>query len=105
MKFQLNDALSIGRFPDFIRVDELEICAVSFNFEPERSRHPEQPHAILSILLVHPATGWKHNVVYQDADALAFWQRLDVTADVSRALLEKLVADRQMPPGKIVEAS
>jgi len=82
-----------------ITVNALELSAVSLNFEPERSSNGV---AILSIVLVHRASGYKFNIVYNDATALAFWTALNTASSVvTKAVFAKLTADGKVPAGTL----
>ncbi len=98
MIYTLTMPVTVGELTNPITINQLELASVSLNFEPERS---SKGTAILSIVLVHRASGYKVNVVYSDATALAFWMSLDAGASVTRALFQKLAADGKLPAGAL----
>ncbi len=99
MIYTLTNPASVGDLENPITIDKLELACVSLNFEPERS---SKGMAVLSIVLVHRASGYKHTVVYQDASALAFWTALDTAGSVvTKAVFAKLAADAKLPPGTL----
>lgn len=99
MIYTLTTPITVGDLTSPITVDKLELSGVSLNFEPERTANGT---AILSIVLVHRASGYKVNVVYNDATALAFWSALNTaTSVVTKAVFAKLTADGKLPTGTL----
>lgn len=98
MKYKLHQTMRVGDFTNWVDVDEMEVKSVSVTFDPQRP--------VLSVVLIHQASGWQHNVVYTDSTAVEFWartmeQQLDA---VCRALVEKLARDAKLPAGTLVES-
>jgi len=90
----------VGELGRQIALDELELACLSFNFEPERS---DRQVAILSIVLVHRASGYKVSIKYDDtADALEFWREINAGEALTRRVLRKLQEDGKLPVGEIV---
>jgi hypothetical protein len=99
MTFTLSTPIQVGDLTNPILIDKLELSSVSFNFEPERS---SQGTAILSVVLVHRPSGYKHNVVYDDSSALEFWKHIEQEEEViSKEVLGKLIADGKLPAGTL----
>ena len=82
--------------PSPITVDRLELASVSMNFEPEKA---DWGTAILSVVLVHRATGHKTNIVYKDATAMAFWKQIEPL--IEQGIFDKLAGDGKLPPGTV----
>ena len=89
-----------------LNVDELRVVALSFN--RQKGYETTQGTAILSVTVEHPASGWVHTVIYQDAQALAYIKAINSAnfsaIPLDQRLLEKLVADGKLPSGTIVTA-
>jgi len=52
--------------------------------------------------LVHRASGYKVNVVYNDATALSFWTALNTVGSVvTKSVFAKLTADGKLPAGTL----
>jgi hypothetical protein len=97
MIYTLTSPITVGDLTNPIIVDKLELSAVSLNFEPERTATGT---AVLSIVLVHRASGYKVSIVYSDATALAFWNALNTASSVvTKAVFTKLNADGKLPAG------
>src|SRR5689334_14351645 len=93
MKYTLTTPVTIGDLANLITVDELELKSISLTFDPL------QP--VLSIVLVHPTSGWQHVVTYTDSSAVQFWaQALASQFDaIAAAAIQKLVDDGKLPAG------
>jgi len=100
VKVRLAQPITVGTIYNQITVKEMEIASVSFNFEPELKKRGK---AILSVVLVDPATGWKHNIVIRDATALNVWQAVDKNNNISRRLLTQILGEGRLPAGEIFE--
>jgi hypothetical protein len=99
MIYTLTNPVTVGDLSHLLTIDKLELASVSLNFEPVYSN---KSTAILSIVLVHRASDYKMNIVYQDAAALAFWTNLDtINSVVTKALFAKLTADGKLPAGTL----
>ena len=87
-----------GDLSNPLLVDSLELFSVSLTFDPQEP--------VLSAVLVHKPSGWKHNVVYRDSTAVEFWARaMEQQFDaVCRALMEKLAGDAKLPAGTLTES-
>src|SRR6266404_1211523 len=97
MKYTLATPVNVGGFDNPLQIDSFEVHSISLTFDPQSP--------VLSVVLEHKASGWKHNVVYRDSTAVEFWartmeQQLDA---VCRALVEKLAADARLPAGTLDE--
>lgn len=92
--------MTVGTLENQLTLDHLEICAISFNFEPERAQYGK---AIISVVLVHPSSKWKHTVVYEDTVAMKDWQAIEAAAGIHKRLLKKLLQDGKVPNGTIEE--
>lgn len=95
MKYTLAVPVTIGDLSNPLQVDCLELHSLSITFDPEGP--------VLSAVLVHQPSGWKHNVVYTDSGAVEFWARtLEKEFDaVMRGIGEKLVRDGKLPAGTL----
>jgi hypothetical protein len=99
MVYTLTNPITVGDLTNPIAVDKLELASVSLNFEPVYS---DKGAAILSIVLVHRASGYKVNVVYNDATAMAFWTALNTAGSVvTKSVFAKLTADGKLPAGTL----
>lgn len=99
MIYTLTNPITVGDLTNPLLVDKLELSAISLNFEPERTITGT---AILSIVMVHRASGYKVNIVYSDATALAFWTALNTANSlVTKAVFAKLTADGKLPAGTL----
>jgi hypothetical protein len=99
MKFTLEQPVQVGDLMNPIVIDAMELASISLNFEPERS---SKGTAILSVVLAHRASGYKINVVYDDATALDFWRQIEQEEEViSRQVLSKLINDGKLPAGTL----
>lgn len=96
MIYKLATPVHVGDLNSPLQVDALEISALSFNLDVEH-----KDHAILSVVLIHRASGWKHTVTYQDGTALAFWNALNGGNAVSSVVFAKLTADKKLPEGSL----
>lgn len=96
--FQLDEIRHVANSPfdPVIEIDLLELSHISINFEPEKA---DEGHAILSIGLVHRASGYKINVVYRDESALSFWRSIETVVDP--AVFNKLITDNKLPAGTL----
>ena len=95
-RFNTNRQVATSPLEPLLDIDRLELASVSMNFEPERA---DKGHAILSVILVHRATGHKVNVLYQDASALAFWKQIEPL--IEQGIFDKLAGDGKLPPGTV----
>ena len=93
MIYKLTTPATVGDLANSISVDMLELKSLSLTFDPLRP--------VLSIVLIHPASGWEHVVTYTDSSAVQFWaQTLAAQFDeIANAAIQKLVADGKLPPG------
>lgn len=93
MKYKLRVPVTIGDLLNPITIDEFEFHSISLTFDPERP--------VLSMVLEHKASGWKHAVTYVDSSAAEFWARtMEAPIDaIVKAAIEKLVADNKLPAG------
>jgi hypothetical protein len=99
MIYTLATPITVGDLTNPIMVDKLELASISLNFEPVYS---DKGTAILSVVLVHRASGYKVNVVYNDATALTFWTTLDTANSVvTQAVFSKLTTDGKLPAGNL----
>jgi hypothetical protein len=99
MIYTLNTPITVGDLTSPITVDKLELASISINFEPI---YGDKGMAYLSIVLVHRASGYKVNLVYGDATALAFWNALNTAGSVvTKAVFAKLTADGKLPAGTL----
>jgi len=94
MKHTLGSPITVGDFSNRVVVDELDIQSISLTLDPQ--------NPVLSVVLVHKASGWQHVVTYTDSSAVEFWARamereFDAIAD---AMLKRLVADGKLPAGR-----
>lgn len=96
MEYALTNPITVGDLQHQITVDKLELASISLNFEPF---YADGGTAILSVVLVHRASGYRVNVVYQDASALAFWQQHSATLESD--VFSKLIADGKLPAGTL----
>jgi hypothetical protein len=99
MIFKFKEPVSVGDLQSRIEVGELELCSLSLNFEPERS---ENGTAILSVVLVHRDSSHKTNSVYKDESALEFWNSLNASGQIEKAVFAKLTADNKLPDGELI---
>lgn len=93
MKYRLHVPVTIGDLLNPITIDELEFHSLSLTFDPEGP--------VLSAVLEHKVSGWKHAVTYTDSSAVEFWARtVEAPMDaIVKAAIEKLVADNKLPAG------
>lgn len=98
MKYTLANPVQVGDLTNPITVDSLEVGSFSMNFEPSIS---DSGNAILSVVLVHRASGYKMNIVYQNADALAFWTERESVLGTD--IFNKLISDGKLPNGSLSE--
>jgi hypothetical protein len=99
MIYTLTNPITVGDLTNPITVDKLELASISLNFEPIYS---DTGKAILSIVLVHRASGYKVNIVYNDATALNFWNALNTASSVvTKAAFTKMTADGKLPAGTL----
>jgi hypothetical protein len=99
MIYTLTNPLTVGDLTNPVTVDKLELASVALNFEPT---YADKGVAILSIVLVHRASGYKVNVVYNDATAMAFWTALNTVGSVvTKSVFAKLAADAKLPTGTL----
>jgi hypothetical protein len=96
MEYTLTTPVTVGDLSNPITVDKLEVASISMNFEPFYS---DKGTAILSVVLVHRASGYKMNIVYQDASALEFWQSHSATLEAD--VFSMLMADGKLPAGTV----
>lgn len=96
MQYTLATPTTVGDLQHQTVIDKLEIASISMNFEPLYS---DNGTAILSVMLVHRESGYKMNVVYSDASALAFWQAHQGT--LGPDAFAKLIADSKLPAGTL----
>jgi len=97
MKLKLNSPVEVGDLVNPVSVDELEIIAISLNFDPYYAEDKQKPRAILSIVLLHRASGYKQPITYEDASALEFCNQ--VKDSLKTAVWQKLSADKKLPNG------
>ncbi len=95
MKYKLKNPATIGDLANPVLIEELELFSMSMTFDPEEP--------VLSVVLIHRTSGWKHVVTYTDPTAVEFWAHLyEAEFDfLRRAVLQKLVADGKLPPGTL----
>jgi hypothetical protein len=99
MIYTLTNPITVGDLTNPITIDKLELASVSLNFEPN---YTKKGVCILSVVLVHRASDYKVNIVYNDATALAFWTTLDTASSVvTKAVFSKLTADGKLPAGSL----
>lgn len=99
MVYKLTPPMHVGDLVGGITVDQLQLVSVSINFD---TVYASKGNAILSVILLHPSSGWKHNIVYQDASALTFWNStMDANSACSNAIFQKLIADGKLPAGTL----
>lgn len=98
MSLRVDVPIRVGGLSNGIMVDELEIDAFAINLGSRA----------LSVVLVHPASGWKISFVYRDDDSvLAFWGELCAATGQSCAesltarIWAKLQADGKLPAGSV----
>jgi hypothetical protein len=97
--YTLTNPITVGDLTNPITVDKLELASVSLNFEPI---YADKGTAILSIVLVHRASGYNVNVVYSDATALSFWSTLNTANSlVTKSVFAKMTADNKLPAGTL----
>lgn len=96
MEYTLTNPITVGDLSNLVTIDKLEVASFSMNFEPCLS---DNGTAVLSVVLVHRASGYKMNVVYQDASALTFWQQHSATLESDA--FAKLIADGKLPAGTV----
>lgn len=96
MEYTLTNPVTVGDLSNPITVDKLEVASFSMNFEPTLS---DNGTAVLSVVLVHRASGYTMNIVYRDASALSFWQNHSATLETD--IFAKLVADSKLPAGTV----
>jgi hypothetical protein len=96
--YKLAMPMTVGDLANRISIDQLELVSISLNFEPFYTGQAT-PIAILSIVLLHRASGWKETITYQDGSALAFWTAHAPVLEA--AILAKLMADAKLPAGTV----
>lgn len=96
MIYKLATPVHVGDLNSPLQVDALEISALSFNLDIEH-----KDHAILSVVLIHRSSGWKHTVTYQDAAARKFWDDLNGGNAVNSVVFAKLMTDKKLPEGSL----
>jgi hypothetical protein len=98
MKYKFAQPVRVGDLNSAILVDELEFKTMSLSFDPQ--------DPVVSVVLVHKATGWTHNVIYTDSTAVEFWARtMEAQFDlICRSLVEKMSVDAKLPAGTLTES-
>jgi hypothetical protein len=97
MIYTLTTPVTVGDLNNQIILDKLELSSISLNFEPT---YKDKGIAILSIVLIHRASGHTVNIVYSDTSALGFWANLDTASNlVTKAAFAKMAADGKLPAG------
>lgn len=106
MIYKLDTPITVGDFDNQIIVDQLELRSMSMVMDAA--------NPTLSIVLIHVASGWSHNIVYRDATAMDFWNGLEsgvpaasktpsgntpAPGQVSSQIFAKLIADKKLPAG------
>ncbi len=95
MKYKLAKPIRMGDLANAFFIEELTLHSISLTLDPK--------NPVLTAVLEHEASGWKHSVTYFDSTAAEFWAR---TAEsqfdaIAKALLEKLAMDGKLPPGTL----
>ena len=95
MKYKLNTPATVGDLTNPLTIDEFELHSISMTFDPQ--------NPVLSVVLEHKASGWKHVVTYTDSTAVEFWARAynDEFDFLHGAVLKKLIADGKLPLGTL----
>ncbi len=102
-QFKLTTPMIVGDLANRITIDQLQVTAISFQFDPSLTG-AAVPQMIVSIVLKHPASGWSHNVVYKgdvDGAAALAWFNSAFAQQLVTAVLNKLIADGKLPPGAL----
>jgi hypothetical protein len=99
MIYTLTNPVTVGDLTNPIVIDKLQLASISLNFAPS---YTSQGKAVLSIVLIHVASGYTINIVYSDSTALGFWTALDTIGSVvTKAVFAKLTADGKLPAGTL----
>lgn len=99
MIYTLNTPVMVGDLANPITIDAVELASVSFNFEPAYS---DAGTAIVSVVLVHRASGYKYNVVFNDAASLTQWANFDgVNNAITKAIFNRLKIAGKIPAGDL----
>ncbi len=95
MNYKFAQPVTIGDLANPVTVQELTLHSVSLTLDPERP--------VLSVVLEHKDSGWKHVVTYTDSTAVEFWARAQEAHfdAICEALLAKLAGDGKLPPGAL----
>ncbi len=88
-----NTPVTVGDFGHPISIDKLERFSISLTMV---SVTPT-----LSIVLVHHASGYQVNIVYQDATVSPFWTGINAANLLEKAIFQKLTADGKLPTGTL----
>ena len=102
-KFKLTTPVEVGDLSNRVLVDELEVSALSFQFDPVLAGLPT-PQMSVSIVLTHRASTYKMNVLYQgsiDGAAALAWFNTNWAQQLVTSVLTKLIADGKLPAGTI----
>ncbi|HEV1992515.1 MAG TPA: hypothetical protein VGR34_06590 [Candidatus Dormibacteraeota bacterium] len=94
MIYTLATPVNVGDFNKPLLIDKLELSAVSINLDIA-----DPAKAVLSIVLIHRASGWKLTIIYEDATSRSFWNSLNTANAVTQAAFTKMVADGKLPAG------
>lgn len=94
--FKLTQPITIGDITNSIVVDQLDLHSISLAFDPQAP--------VLSAVLEHKASGWKHVVTYVDPTVVQFWANGTQVAHfdaIVAGLVQKLVTDGKLPAGRL----
>ena len=98
--YNLEPPVIVGDMQHQTTVKSLKIVSVSVNFE---DHYIKQGHAVLSVCLADPKTGYPVNVVCQDAAALALARTIE--EQIGSELFAKLIADGKLPAGSVADTT
>jgi hypothetical protein len=93
MIYTLTNPITVGDLNHSIIIDALQVESLSITCNQQKP--------VLSVILVHPASGYQLNVVYTDATALAFWDAVNSGSVLERATFERLMKDNKLPQGTL----
>jgi hypothetical protein len=96
--YKLDPPVTLGDLTNSITVSALKLSSISVNFEPAYS---SSGVAVLSVCLVCPDSGYRVNVVYQDADALDIARNLEGKLELD--LFGQMINTGRLPCGHLFE--
>ena|SRR5690349_9403999 len=102
--YQLNTPSTVGDLANPITVSQLNVTAISFQFDPSLTGGAV-PQMIVSVVLKEPVSGWSHTVTYRgntEGAAVLKWFSTNFQTNLVTAVLNRLMADGKLPPGTII---